>query len=150
MMQSVEAILDDKGRAVHGTTPEATVLEAVDVMCWHRVGALLVREGERPVGIVTERDVLTRLVLARLDPATTLVADIMTREVVCVSPSARAAEVMALMTERRVRHVPVVEAGRVVGLISAGDLVRSASREHELELTMLTDYVKGTYPPPPP
>ena len=101
------------------------------------------------MGIVSERDVLTRLVLARRDAATTPVSDIMTSEVVCVGPDARVGEVMGLMTERRVRHVPVVEAGHLIGMISTGDLVRCASHEHELDLLMLTEYVRGTYPPPP-
>lgn len=148
-MQTVEDILDDKGRVVHSTTPDATVLEAVDAMCERHIGALLVRGADGPLGIVSERDVLRRVVIERRDPAATRVEAIMTREVVCIGPHARIHEVMALMTERRIRHVPVVEHAAIVGLVSLGDLVRSVSREQEVELGMLTDYVRGTYPPAP-
>ncbi|AUX25645.1 inosine-5-monophosphate dehydrogenase [Sorangium cellulosum] len=144
-MGSVDEILNRKGRGVYTISPEATVFEAVQSMCARRVGALLVSIDASPSGIISERDVLTRVILARREPATTLVAEVMTREVVCVEPSTPARQAMAVMTERRCRHLPVAHDGRVVGMLSIGDLVHWASREQEAEIKMLTDYVQGVY-----
>jgi CBS domain-containing protein len=144
-MESVREILDDKGWMVHSIGPEASVHRAVEAMCERRVGALLVTADGAPLGMFSERDVMTRVILARRDPERTPVAEVMTREVLCVEPATRARVAMAVMTERRCRHLPVVEDGRVVGLLSIGDLVRWASREQELEIRMLTDYVRGAY-----
>lgn len=88
---------------------------------------------------------MTRVILARRDPATTPVAGVMTCAVVCVEPSTPARQAMAVMTERRCRHLPVVQDGRVVGMISIGDLVHWASREQEAEIKRLTEYVQGVY-----
>ncbi len=147
-MHTVGDILDEKGRNVLTTASDATVLAAVDAMCGAHVGALLVCEGDRPVGIISERDVMARVILARRDPATTRVVEVMTSEVVCIDADAKAHEAMAVMTERRCRHLPVVAGGRVAGMVSIGDLVRWASREHEYEIRMLTEYVGGAYPLP--
>ncbi|WP_437675642.1 CBS domain-containing protein [Sorangium sp. So ce131] len=144
-MESVGEILNKKGRAVYTISPEARVFEAVQSMCARHVGALLVSIDSSPSGIVSERDVMTRVILARRDPAKTLVAEVMTREVVCVEPSTQARQAMAVMTERRCRHLPVVQDGRVIGMISIGDLVYWASREQEAEIKMLTEYVQGVY-----
>ncbi|WP_437735555.1 CBS domain-containing protein [Sorangium sp. So ce1335] len=144
-MDSVGDILNTKGRNVYTVSPEATVFEAVHAMCARHVGALLVSVDSSPSGIISERDVMTRVILARRDPATTLVAEVMTREVVCVDPNTAARQAMAVMTERRCRHLPVAQDGRVVGMISIGDLVHWASREQEAEIKMLTEYVQGVY-----
>jgi signal-transduction protein with cAMP-binding, CBS, and nucleotidyltransferase domain len=144
-METVGEILKDKGRTIHFTSPGATIFDAVEAMCRHHVGALLVRAGvDAPGGILSERDVMTRVILAKRDPTTTLVEEVMTRSVVCVTPQTRAREAMAVMTERRCRHLPVVLDGRVVGMLSIGDLVRWASHEQEFEIRMLTDYVQGS------
>ncbi|WP_437604043.1 CBS domain-containing protein [Sorangium sp. So ce590] len=144
-MDSVGEILNRKGRNVYTIAPEATVFEAVQSMCVRHVGALLVSIDGSPSGIISERDVMTRVILAWRDPATTPVAEVMTCEVVCVEPSTTARQAMAVMTERRCRHLPVVQDGRVVGMISIGDLVHWASREQEAEIKMLTEYVQGVY-----
>jgi CBS domain-containing protein len=145
-MHTLRSVLESKPKTIHATSPAATVIEAVDTMCSARVGALLVREGDVPVGILSERDILTRIVLARKDPATTRVHEIMTRDLVCISVDVAPEEAMAVMTERRCRHLPVVLDGRVIGLVSIGDLVRWASRNQEYEIRMLDEYMSGKYP----
>lgn len=145
-METVGDLISEKGKAVHSIAPHETVLRAVESMCELRVGALLVCVDGAPRGIISERDIMTRVILAKRDPAHALVEQVMTRDVACVEPHAKAREAMAIMTERRVRHLPVVFDGHVVGVLSIGDLVRWASREHEFEIRMLTDYVRGVYP----
>lgn len=145
-MESVGSILDEKGSKVFTVRPEATVLEAVEEMCKLRVGALLVCEGSAPVGMFSERDLMVRVILARRDPATTPVGEVMTHDVVCVPRDTGAAEAMAIVTERRCRHLPVVEDGKVTGVVSIGDLVRFISQNQAYEIQMLKDYVNGRYP----
>jgi CBS domain-containing protein len=115
-------------------------------MCAARVGALLVCAEGQPVGIFTERDLMTRVILAGRDPAKTLVTDVMSRDLVYIEPSTRVPEAMAVMTAKRCRHLPVMSEGRLVGMISIGDLVRDLSRDQEFDLHRLTDYIAGKYP----
>jgi len=145
-METIAHILKDKGAKVHHAPPATTVLEAVEKMCAERVGALLVCEQGHPVGMFTERDLMARVILEGRDPATTPVADVMSRDLVYVEPTTQAEEAMAVMTERRCRHLPVVVDGQVVGLISIGDLVRWASRNQEFNIRQLEDYICGRYP----
>lgn len=146
-MSSIQTILQTKShQGIVSTSPHVTVLSAVDQMCSARVGALLVMTEHRPVGIVSERDLLTRVLLKRRDPATTRVGDVMTRDVVAVREEATLEEAMAIMTERRFRHLPVIGDSQLTGIISIGDLVRSMAREQASEATMLRDYVMGRYP----
>jgi CBS domain-containing protein len=144
-MDTIERILEDKGYQVHAVSPDATVLSAVDQMCAHRIGALLVATTDETLGIISERDVLTRVVLERRDPALTRVERVMTRAVACVHVDDHVESAMAVMTERRCRHLPVVSGARIVGMVSIGDLVRWASREKEIEIRLLTEYVQGGY-----
>ena len=144
-MDTVEDILRDKGYVVHFIGPRATVLQAVELMCSRRVGALLVADTKATLGIISERDVLTRVILERRDPADTRVDQVMTHAVACVRPNTNTREAMAVMTERRCRHLPVVTDGAVIGMVSIGDLVRWVSREQEIEIRMLTEYVHGGY-----
>lgn len=145
-MSALRTILEGKEPTVHYVTPETTVLAAVEKMCRAHVGALLVEVNDEPIGIVTERDIMNRLVLQQRDAASTHVAEIMSRDVLCIDPDREPEEAMALMTERRVRHLPVVMKNVVVGIISMGDLVRWASRNSEFEVRILRDYVFGVYP----
>jgi CBS domain-containing protein len=144
-MDTIRDILDEKGYEVDFIAPTATALEAVDLMCNKRIGALLVATTDATLGIISERDVLTRVILERREPAETRVEQVMTRAVACVQLDTQAREAMAVMTERRCRHLPVVADGAVVGMVSIGDLVRAASREQETEMRMLTEYVRGGY-----
>ena len=144
-MDTIQNILDEKGYEVHFIAPGATALEAVDLMCAKRVGALLVATTEATLGIISERDVLTRVILEQRDPSKTKVEYVMTHAVVCIRPTTTVREAMAVMTDRRCRHLPVVRDGRIIGLLSIGDLVRWASKEQEYELRMITEYVQGAY-----
>ncbi len=145
-MHSLEHILTIKGRDIRVIAPDATVLEAADEMCGAHVGALLVMDDDRLVGIFSERDLMKRVVLARRDPARTRIDEVMTRDVACVSPAVSPHDAMALITHRRIRHLPVVDGKRVVGVVSIGDLVRWTLLEREHDIEMLEDYVSGRYP----
>jgi CBS domain-containing protein len=145
-METLRPIVETKGTEIHHAKPGDTVLAAVDEMCKHRVGALLVMDGDAAVGILSERDMLTRVLLQRRDPATTKVVDVMTTAVVCVELDTSPSEAMRIMTERRCRHLPVVVDGKVIALVSIGDLVRWASRSQEYEIRMLHEFVEGKYP----
>lgn len=145
-MSALRDILDDKQRPVLYVGPEATAHDAVAKMCEHHIGALLVEENEEPIGIISERDIMTRLVLGHRDPTQTTVREIMTKDVLCIDPEYEPEEVMALMTEKRIRHLPVVENGKVIGVISIGDLVRWVSHNQDFEIRVMRDYVCGVYP----
>ncbi len=147
MMSNISEILDSKGHDIYSISPEASVHEAVVEMCRVRVGALLVVDDEgTAVGIVSERDLMLRVLLKHLDPTKTPVSEIMTRKVVCIDVNRTIRGAMALMTYARCRHLPVVQRGRVIGLVSIGDLARVISADQEYELRMLHEYVEGRYP----
>lgn len=146
MEHLLKAILDFKGPAVHSIAPEVTVLEAVARMNEKGVGALLVTDGDRPVGMFTERDVLKRVVDARRDPASTKVAEVMSHELVVVHPEVTVEEAMAIMTERRCRHLPVIHGDDIVGIVSIGDLSRWMSRRQANHINDLMSYITGKYP----
>ncbi|MFN3413931.1 MAG: CBS domain-containing protein [Thermoanaerobaculum sp.] len=145
-MDTVAAVLREKGSKVYTVAPEATVLQAARAMDAHNVGSLLVVDGDKPVGIFSERDLMRRVVVAGKDPAKVKVQEVMSRDVWVVEPDTRVKEAMAIMTERRCRHLPVVEKGKVVGLISIGDLVRWISKDQEFQIRMLENYITGAYP----
>ncbi len=146
-MDTIATVLEEKGsRHVVTVSPSDTVREAVKVMCEARVGAVLVCEEKAPCGILSERDLMVRVILAGRNPDTTPVREIMTTEVACIRPDASVDEAMAIMTDRRCRHLPVVKEGELVGLVSIGDLVRHESQGQKFVIRMLTDYVHGKYP----
>lgn len=146
-MNPIESILQLKGHHVYVVSPDETVLDAVEAMCMARVGSLVVMDDGTLVGIFAERDLMTRVVLARRDPATTKVADVMTREVVCIAPDVSPQQAMTIITERRVRHLPVLDdGGGIVGLVSIGDLVRWSITVKDREIGEMQDYVTGRYP----
>jgi CBS domain-containing protein len=143
-MAQVRELLDRKGSHVWTVGPGATVLEAAVAMNEHRVGSLVVVEGGRVAGILTERDVLVRVVADRRDPAATRVAEVMTAEVVCCSPETTLDEARGAMRDRRIRHLPVAGAdGRLLGLISIGDLNAQLQAAQEQTLFLLTEYIHG-------
>ncbi|MCG6964178.1 MAG: CBS domain-containing protein [Acidobacteria bacterium] len=146
MEHLLKAILDFKGSAVHTIAPETTVLDAVGRMNEKGVGALLVTDGDQPVGMFTERDVLRRVVDVRRDPSSTKVAEVMSRELVVVHPEVTVEEAMAIMTERRCRHLPVIEGDDIVGMVSIGDLSRWMSRRQANHINDLMSYITGKYP----
>jgi CBS domain-containing protein len=140
-------VLGEKGRQVYTVAPEATVRQAVREMNDKGVGALLVVEEGHPVGIFTERDVLRRVVDEGRNPAVTQVSDVMTRDVLVVEPTTPVEQVMATMTERRIRHLPVVEGGKLAGMVSIGDLARWVSMNQEAHIQQMTDYITGRAAP---
>ena len=135
-----------RGTATLSVPPTVTVAAAAAVRNEHKVGSVLVMDGDRLVGIFTERDVLRRVVGERRDPATTRVADVMTRELVVMRPTASVEDAMRVVSERRVQHIPVVEGARVLGVVSQGDLNHWIVRNREGQIQDLVDYVTGKYP----
>ena len=146
-MSTMHDVLEKKGYEVYATTLGATVDDAVVEMCRARVGALLVRDDDgRAAGILSERDLLIRVLLSHRDPATTTVAKVMTHRLVSVEMDLTIAGAMALMTREHCRHLPVVVEGDVVGLVSIGDLALMISENQEFEIRTLHAYVEGRYP----
>jgi CBS domain-containing protein len=143
MFGLVNSVLAEKGRQIYTVRKGATIAEAVREMNEKGVGALLVMDGTRPVGIFTERDVLRRIVDRDKDPAIVRVAEVMTRQLVTITSDARVEDAMSLMTERRFRHLPIMEGGEVVGMLSSGDLMRWITMNQETYIQQMTDYITG-------
>jgi CBS domain-containing protein len=139
-MTTVRQLLDGKGRQVYSVPPQAPVLEAIRAMAEHRIGALLVMKDESLAGIVSERDYALKVILPGRG-SDTPVRDIMSSPVLTVSPDATVQQCMQLVTDRRVRHLPVVEGGRVVGMISIGDLVKAVIAEQQHQIEQLESYI---------
>jgi CBS domain-containing protein len=142
-MHTIRQILDAKNRSVLAISPEASVLDAIRMMASHGVGALLVMEGERLRGIVSERDYARKVILMQRRSETTRVEEIMTSSVITVPPSVRAHEGLEIMTERHIRHLPVVDSGAVIGIVSIGDLVKSVIESQRRLIADLEQYVRG-------
>ncbi len=144
-MTYVSHLLEEKGRHIWSLTPDATVYEAIDQMAQKGVGALLVMEGQRLLGIVSERDYARKVILKGKSSRETHVREIMSHPVICARPGLTIEETMAIMTEKRVRHLPVVVEERVVGVISIGDVVRSIIEDKEFTIQQLTNYITGGF-----
>ena len=142
-MVTVRQLLEDKGRAVWSVQADASVFEALSLMAQQEIGALLVLDGDEPVGMLSERDYARKIVLVGRASRDTQVADIMSTTVVHVSPDETVRECMGIMTERKIRHLPVMEYGRVVGMVSIGDLVKSIIAEQEFVIAQMTSYING-------
>jgi CBS domain-containing protein len=134
-------ILRDKGHVVASVAPDALVEDIVGELTTRRIGAVLVIEGDSVVGVVSERDVVRGLAGHQGEVLKLRARDIMTSPVITISPSDTVAGAMELMTGRRIRHLPVVESGRLVGLVSIGDLVKARIEEAEREALALKDYI---------
>ncbi len=145
-MSRVSELLRYKSSVIHSVRRDDTVRHAILTMTENDVGAVLVLEGERVHGIFTERDVLRRVALAGRPPESTRVHEVMTSRLVVLGPKSTVEDCMATMTRARVRHLPIVDGARLVGVVSIGDVVRHLSAEREMELAHLTDYVQGRYP----
>ena len=143
-MGQVSDILATKGSAVLEIDAEATVFDAVSKMVDGNVGSLLVTEGGRLVGIVTERDYLRRVAIVGRDERTTPVREVMSAPIVYTTPESSIEECMAVMTERRIRHLPVLTGSReVMGVVSIGDLVKFQTREQSAQIKFLEEYISG-------
>ena len=125
--------------AIHSVGPDSSVAECVRTMTANRIGALIVMEGERLMGIFTERDALNRVLAAGLDPVSTNISAVMTRDPFCIPPGTTVAEAMALVTKRRFRHLPIVENGKVLAVISSGDLTHWLVKDQAGEVQELVD-----------
>jgi CBS domain-containing protein len=143
-VKDIASVLDEKGRDVLQIEADATVLDAIKRMVESNVGALLVTDDGNVTGIVTERDYLRRVTLEGRTEQETLVRDIMTAPLVYVTPETSVEECMAVMTERRIRHVPVFSEGRdLVGIVSIGDLVKFQSKQQSFQIKFLTEYIES-------
>ena len=142
-MQTVKGILGKKGAAVRSVAPEDSVLRALEVMAEYDIGGVVVLDGDRLVGILTERDYARRVVLLGRASRELPVSKIMTSHVCCVSPERTIEECMALMTEKRIRHLPVLDHKKVIGVISIGDVVKETIAEREFEIAQLQSYISG-------
>ncbi|HDR9158268.1 TPA: CBS domain-containing protein [Burkholderia vietnamiensis] len=134
----------DSGRTIYTVTKADFVYDAVKLMAEKGIGALLVMEGDEIAGIVTERDYARKVVLQDRSSKATRVDEIMTSKVRYVEPSQSSDECMALMTEHRMRHLPVLESGKLIGLISIGDLVKSVIADQQFTISQLEHYIHGT------
>jgi CBS domain-containing protein len=143
-MTTVRHILDLKGHQVWSVHPGDTVYDAIKLMADKDVGALLVLDGSKIVGIVTERDYARNVFLKGRGSPQTLVGEIMESNVVCVKPDRSIEECMAIMTARRVRHLPVIDGDELLGLVSIGDLVKSIISDREFVIAQLEHYISGS------
>lgn len=142
-MSTISDVLARKGTEVATTAPDATVLDAANLMNERRIGALCVVRGVDLVGVFTERDILTRVVSARLDPATTKVADVMTSPVITCGPRGETDDCAAVMSHKRIRHLPVMDGGKLVGMVSTGDLMALEATEKQAFIDDLYQYLHG-------
>jgi CBS domain-containing protein len=142
-MKNVSDLLKNKQSRMVSVKPEDTVLEAIKVMAREDIGAAVVLSGDRLVGIVSERDYARKVILRGRASESTLVEEIMTANVVCVSPRARSRDCMALMSERNIRHLPVVEEGVVIGMVSIRDIVADIIADQDFTITQLEHYISG-------
>jgi len=142
-MRLVKHLLEGKSNAIHSIGPEKPVLDAIRLMADKHVGALLVMRGDELIGIVSERDYARKVILKGRSSADTPVSEIMTAPVISVAPGDSAHRCMRLMTDMRIRHLPVVDSDRVVGMLSIGDLVKAVIDEQAAELEQLQRYIVG-------
>ena len=144
-MKRVDELLREKGGDFWSVIPEATVFKALELMAEKNIGAVLVMEGEHLAGIFSERDYARKVVLAGKSSKDVPVRQIMTSKVVCVRPEQSIEECMALMSDKHIRHLPVIEGDRVVGVISVGDVVKSLISEQRFIISQLEHYITGTH-----
>ena len=142
-METVNLILQSKGTAVWSVAPHTSVYEALELMAQKDIGAVLVMDGDRLAGIFSERDYARKLALQGRSSQETPVREVMTSEVYTVRPGQSTDECMALMTDRHVRHLPVVDQGKVIGVISIGDVVKAIISKQEFHIEQLENYIYG-------
>lgn len=142
-MKTVKQLLDEKGRDVWTIDPDLSVYDAVKLMADKGIGALVVVKDAKPVGMITERDYARKVVLKGKSSQQALVSQIMTTPILCVRLGQSVEDCMALMTEKRVRHLPVVENDKLIGLVSIGDLVKAIIAEQQFIIQQLEHYISG-------
>jgi len=146
MNTPISALLERKGSTVHAVAPAMTVIDAVAEMIRHRIGCIVVLDGNRLVGMFTERDVLRRVVGAAIDPKRAQVKEVMTADVITITPDTTVEQTMRIFTEKRCRHLPVIGNDRLLGLISIGDVSRWLADSHRAEAEHLKNYIAGGFP----
>lgn len=146
-MAYVRDILKKKGNEVRSVSPRTTVFEALEVMAEHNVGAVLVLDMGKLVGVFSERDYARKVVLQGRASKDTLVSELMERGVFCVSSSDDINTCMAIMTLQKIRHLPVIDEGGVIGVISIGDVVKETIADHKFTIRELKKYITGTHGP---
>ena len=142
-MKSVKQLLDNKGHEIYCIEPDASVFDAIKLMAEKEIGALLVMEGDKLAGIISERDYARKVILKGRSSRETPIKDIMTAQVTCAHPEQSVQECMALMTDKRVRHLPILENNLVTGMISIGDLVKAIIAEQQFTIEQLEQYISG-------
>lgn len=143
-MATIAQIINSKSdKSIFTTTPDASVLDALKLMAEKNIGAVLVMEGEKIVGIITERDYARKIILMARSSKDTPVRDIMTSQVMYVEPGQTSNDCMALMTKTRLRHLPVMDKGKLIGLVSIGDLVKAVISEQQFTIEQLGQYIAG-------
>jgi len=142
-MKTVRDILNDKGHDVFSVRPGESIYSSLQLMADKRIGALLVMDDDKLVGIVTERDYARKVILEGKSSKSSSVDEVMTTRVLCVSPERTVDECMALMTDKRARHLPVVDHKRVIGIVSIGDLVKAVISEQRVLIDQLQTYISG-------
>jgi CBS domain-containing protein len=143
-MPTALEILSSKGNHVYSISPEDTVLEATRRMNQHRIGAMMVMNGQRVAGIFTERDVLQRVIGEMRNPGDISVGEVMTRDIVCCGPDSTLEEMSEIMRSRRIRHIPICdEEGQLMGLISIGDINAHHATQQSMQIHYLNEYIYG-------
>ena len=142
-METVQQLLDEKGHEVWSVHPDDSVFDAIKKMADKEIGSLVVLEGDKIVGIITERRYARNVILKGKSSLETPVRNIMETRIICARPDQTIDECMAVMTDKRIRHLPVVDQKRLVGLVSIGDLVKSAIADQKFTIEQLTHYIQG-------
>ena len=142
-MNTVAQLLNEKGHSIYSIDPSASVFEAIKLMAERKIGALLVMENNKMIGIITERDYARKVILEGKSSQNTLVKEIMTTNTICARLDQTVEECMAVITDKRVRHLPVVDNNEVVGIISIGDLVKSIIAEQQFIIEQLEHYISS-------
>jgi len=145
MEATLRAVLKIKGAEIISVPPRATVYHAIETMNAARIGSVLIIDDEALVGIFSERDVLTRVIPGGHDPHTLRVDAVMTRRLTTAAPEDRVGDTLALMTRRRIRHLPVIEDGRLIGIVSIGDLTKWITESLRKEVSELSAYIASPY-----
>ena len=140
----VRDVLSGKSSLVHTCSPDDTLADVADLMVGHNVGSLIVMQDEEMVGIITERDILRRVVAAERNPSLTPIRDVMTAPVACCKPETTLLECRSVMTDKRIRHLPVVDEHGLRGIVTIGDLMAQEVGEHQATVEYLSSYIFGT------
>jgi signal-transduction protein with cAMP-binding, CBS, and nucleotidyltransferase domain len=144
-MSTAADVIAQKGSFVHGIAPDASVYEAIEQMVANNVGALLVVENDRGCGMVTERDYMRQVTLQGRDARTTKVREIASHRLITVEPHTSIERCMGLMTHNRIRYLPVVDGGRLMGLVSIGDIIKHKLDDQAFDLQNLVEYISGEF-----